>query len=182
MKTDLSKFDNSWYKPGANVIKRFLWYFVNALVFKSSLVPVSRFKVLVLRCFGATVGKKVNIKPSVNIKYPWKLSIGDYAWIGENVWIDNLAQITIGAHCCISQGALLLCGNHNFKLATFELMTGEIVLEDGVWIGAHAIVCTNVICGSHAVLTVGSVATRPLEPFAVYQGNPAVKIKERVIS
>jgi len=182
MKTDLSKFDNSWYKPGANVIKRFLWYFVNALVFKSSLVPVSRFKVLVLRCFGATVGKKVNIKPSVNIKYPWRLSIGDFAWIGENVWIDNLAHVTIGAHCCISQGALLLCGNHNFKLATFELITGEIVLEDGVWIGAHATVCPNVICGSHAVLTVGSIATKTLEPYAVYQGNPAVKIKERVIS
>ena len=179
MKTDLSKFDNSWYKPGANVIKRFLWYFVNVLVFKSSLFPVSRFKVLLLRWFGATVGKKVNIKPSVNIKYPWKLSIGDYAWIGENVWIDNLDDIIIGANVCISQGALLLCGNHNYKKSTFDLITGKIIIEDGAWIGARSVVCPGVTCKSHAVLTAGSIANQDLEPYGIYRGNPAVKIKDR---
>ena len=57
----------------------------------------------------------------MNIKYPWFLAIGDHTWIGEKVWIDNLAEVAIGANCCVSQGAMLLCGNHNYKKSTFEL-------------------------------------------------------------
>jgi putative colanic acid biosynthesis acetyltransferase WcaF len=179
MKTDLSKFDNSWYHPGAGPFKRVAWYFVNALLFKNSLFPISAVKVGLLRLFGATVGKGVNIKPDVNIKYPWRLSVGDYAWIGERVWIDNLDKVSIGAHSCISQGALLLCGNHNYKKDTFDLVTGKIILEEGVWIGAKATVCPGVTCHSHAVLSVGSVATKDLEAYGIYQGNPAMKMKTR---
>ena len=79
-----------------------------------------------LRLFGANVGRGVVLKPRVTIKYPWKLAVGEHSWIGENVWIDNLGQVTIGNHCCLSQGALLLCGNHNYKKATFDLMVGDI--------------------------------------------------------
>jgi len=157
-----------------------LWYFTNAVFFKSSLFPVSGLKVWLLRLFGAKIGKGVNIKPCVNIKYPWLLNIGDYSWIGEKVWIDNLAKVSIGAHCCISQGAMLLCGNHNYKTETFDLMTGEIKLEDGVWIGANATVCPGITCFSHAILAVGSVATKPLDAYVIYQGNPAVKVKDRI--
>ena len=113
--TDLSKFNNSWYQVGASYPKQLIWYFVNVLFFKSSFNPFSSLKVALLRAFGAKVGRGVVIKPSVNIKYPWKLSIGDYSWIGEEVWIDNLDQVKIGANCCISQGALLLCGSHKSR-------------------------------------------------------------------
>jgi putative colanic acid biosynthesis acetyltransferase WcaF len=180
MRTDLSRFDNSWYKPGGNALKRFLWYFTNAIVFKSSLFPVSGLKVILLRLFGARVGKGVNIKPCVNIKYPWRLSIGDYTWIGEEVWIDNQVEISIGSHSCISQGALLLCGNHNYKTETFDLIVKPIVIEEGGWIGAKTVVCPGVTCKSHAILTAGSVATQTLEAYSVYQGNPAVKVRERI--
>ncbi len=122
------------------------------------------------------------IKPSVLIKYPWLLSAGDHIWIGEGVWIDNLAPLTIGSHSCLSQGAYLLTGNHNFTLPAFDLTIAPIVLEDGVWIGARATVCPGVVCGSHSILAVASIATKPLEPYGIYQGNPAVKIKNRVIS
>ena len=179
MKTDLSRFDNSWYHPGAGPFKRVAWYFVNALFFKNSLFPVSAIKVRCLRLFGAAVGKGVNIKPDVNIKYPWRLSIGDYTWIGEGVWIDNLDEVKIGAHCCVSQGALLLCGNHNYKTETFDLITGKIILEEGVWIGAKAVVCPGVTCHGHSVLSVGSVATKDLEAYGIYQGNPAKLVKNR---
>jgi putative colanic acid biosynthesis acetyltransferase WcaF len=182
MKTDISRYDNSFYRPGGTSLKRLLWYFTNVLFFKSSLNPSSGLKCRLLRLFGASVGKGVMIKPSVNIKYPWRLSIGDYSWIGENAWIDNLDDVVIGANCCISQGAMLLCGNHNYRKPTFDLMTGRIVLEDGVWIGAFAVVCPGVICRSHAVLAVNSVATREMEPYSIYQGNPAVKVKERIIT
>lgn len=180
--TDLSVYDNSWYKPGAGPIKRFLWYFVNIVFFMNPLNPVSSIKVLLLRLFGARVGKGVVIKPSVNIKYPWLLQIGNHSWIGEKVWIDNLAKVSIGDHCCISQGAMLLCGNHNYKKTTFDLIVKPITLEEGAWVGAFSIVCPGVTIKSHAILTVQSVATETLEAFGLYKGNPAVRIRERILS
>ena len=131
--------------------------------------------------FGAKIGTKVVIKSRVEIKYPWKLTIGDYAWIGEHVWIDNLDHVSIGDHTCISQGALLLTGNHDYKKSSFDLMVKPIVIEEGAWIGAKAVVTQGVTVGSHALLTVGSVASRNLEPFSVNKGNPAIKVKDRKI-
>ena len=127
------------------------------------------------------IGKNVVIKPSVSVKYPWKLIIGDNVWIGENVWIDNLDQVTIGNNVCSSQGALLLCGNHNYKKTSFDLMVGPIELNDGVWIGAKSVVSQNVVCQSHSVLAVQSVCSSNLEAYSIYRGNPAVKVKNRII-
>lgn len=180
LSTDLSRYNNSWYKPG-NALKRFCWYFTNLVFFKSGF-PVNGIKLILLRFYGASIGKGVVIKPFVNIKYPWKLTVGDYTWIGENAWIDNLGKVVIGNHCCISQGAMLLCGNHNYYKSTFDLIVREIHLEDGAWVGAKSVVCPGVRCGSHSVLSVGSVAVSSLEPYKIYQGNPAQMIKDRVIS
>ncbi len=127
------------------------------------------------------MGKGIVLRHNVNIKSPWFLIVGDYTWIGEGVWIDNLVPVKIGSHVCLSQGAMLQTGNHDFSKSTFDLITGEIVLEDGVWIGAKALVCPNVIAAEHAVLTAGSVATKNMEAYFVYQGNPAVKVKKREI-
>lgn len=177
----LAQYDNSWYRPGPKW-KMVLWLFVNALFFNNGLAVFTGLKCSLLRLFGAKVGKRVNIKPSVNIKYPWLLHIGNDVWIGENVWIDNLGLITIGNDVCISQGALLLTGNHNYTKPFFDLMIGTITLENGVWIGAKSTVCPGVTCKTHAVLTVSSVATTDLEPFGIYQGTPARKIKTRIIN
>jgi putative colanic acid biosynthesis acetyltransferase WcaF len=178
--TDLSQFSNSWYKPG-HPFKRFLWIVVSAVFFRHSLCLGSLQKRIVLRLFGARIGKKVVIKPSVQIKYPWKLEIGDYSWIGEHCWIDNLGQVKIGAHCCLSQRSMLLCGNHNYTKTTFDLMVGDITLEDGAWLGAGSMVGPGVTMGSHSVLTAFSMASADLSPYAVYRGNPAIKVGERRI-
>lgn len=180
--TDLSTFNNDWYFNGKGPIMVLFWYLINIVFLKNPFNPSSAIKVIMLRLFGAKIGKGVVIKPSVNIKYPWKLMIGDHVWIGENVWIDNLADVVIANNVCISQGAMLLTGNHNYKLSTFDLIIGAITLEDGVWIGAKSVVCPGVKCASHSVLAVGSIATKNLEPYSIYQGNPAIKIKERYIS
>ncbi|MDI1323226.1 MAG: WcaF family extracellular polysaccharide biosynthesis acetyltransferase [Algoriphagus sp.] len=181
MKTDLSLFKNDDYQPGS-APKRLTWYLANRLFLNTSILFPSSFKSWLLTLFGAKIGRGVVIKPNVNIKYPWFLTIGEYCWIGENVWIDNLAQVTIGSHVCISQGALLLTGNHDYKKESFDLITGEIVLEDGVWIGAKSVVCPGVRCFSHSVLAVGSVASKDLQAFEIYQGNPALPVRKRVIS
>jgi putative colanic acid biosynthesis acetyltransferase WcaF len=180
-KTNLSTYNNSPFHPGGNLIKRGLWYYLNALFLKTSLVPSNGFKVFLLRLFGAKIGKKVTVKPGVNVKYPWHLTIGDHTWIGENVWIDSLVPVIIGNNVCISQGAVLLTGNHNYKKTSFNLMVQSVVLEDGVWIGAGAMVNPGVIAASHAVLTSGSIATKNLDAYTVYQGNPAVKTRLRII-
>lgn len=177
---------NEKFKPtlviGASKVKLVLWYFVNAVFFKSSINPSSALKIILLKAFGAKIGEGVVIKPSVNIKYPWKLNVDDHTWIGEEVWIDNLVQVSIGKSVCISQGALLLTGNHNYKKTTFDLITGEILLEDGVWIGARATVCPGTVCRTHSIVTVGSVVSKELEPYGIYKGNPAIKISDRFIS
>lgn len=180
LKTDLSKYDNSWYNPGGSGIKKIFWYFINLAFFKSSF-PFYGTKRFLLRAFGAKVGKEVVIKPHVSIKYPWKLELGNYVWIGENVWIDNLELITIKDNACVSQGAMLLCGNHNYKKSSFDLMVGKICIEEGAWVGAKSVVCPGVTLHSHALLTVGSVAIQSLDAYGIYQGNPAVKVRERVI-
>ncbi len=131
--------------------------------------------------FGAKVGVGVVIKPNVNIKYPWFLEVGSHCWIGEGVWIDNLAKIIIGNNVILSQDSYLLTGSHDYKITTFDLMLGEILLEDGVWIGAKAIVCPGVKCHSHSVLSVGSIATQDMDPYTIYQGNPAIVKREREI-
>ncbi|MBA3898773.1 MAG: colanic acid biosynthesis acetyltransferase WcaF [Bacteroidetes bacterium] len=180
-KVDLTKFDNKWYDTGASGLKRLLWYFTNVIFFKSSIFPSYTLKRKLLRSFGAKVGRGVVIKPNVNIKYPWKLNIGKNSWIGEDAWIDNLAIVTIGENVVISQGAFLLCGNHNYKKSSFDLLIGAITIEDGAWIGAKSIVCPGIICHTHAVLTIGSVANANLDAFYIYQGNPAKKVRERVL-
>ena len=179
-KTNLLKYNNSWYNTGASWLMRAVWYFFNAFIVNSSC-PYNFIKIVALRMFGAKVGKNVIVKPRVNIKYPWNISIGNNAWIGERVWLDSLGKINIGANVCVSQGAMLICGNHNYKKSTFDLVVEDINLEEGVWIGTGAIVCAGVTCKSHSLLAAGSVAAKDLDAYSIYQGNPAIKIKDRVI-
>lgn len=185
MKIELSSYDinNTGFERsiGATKIKQVLWYFCSILFIRNPLIPFSGIRIFILKLFGARIGKGVIIRPGVQIKFPWKLSIGDHVWIGEHAWIDNLTNITIGDHVCISQGAYLCTGNHDHKSVGFELIMKPIILEDGVWIGAKAIVAPGVTCFSHCILTAGSVATKNMDAYGIYQGNPAVKVKERII-
>lgn len=177
---NLQSFNNSWYKPGGSLIGRLLWFVLNSLILKSML-PGSFWRRALLRLFGAKIGKMVILKPRISVKYPWNLSIGDHSWLGEKVWIDNLGKVSIGSHCCISQGAILICGNHNYKKSSFDLMVKPIIIMNGAWVGAASAIAPGTEMGKNCVLSIGSTAVGLLEPNAIYQGNPAVKIKDRVI-
>lgn len=178
---DFSKFDNSWYSANRSLGIRVLWIAINKIFFQNNLFPFYRVKVTLLRIFGAKIGQNCVIKPNVNIKYPWNLQMGNHVWIGEQVWIDNLAKILIGSNVCISQGALLITGNHDYKKIGFNLIVDQIILEEGVWICARSIVGPGVICRKNSILCLGSVANKELSSHSIYQGNPAVKIKDRLI-
>jgi putative colanic acid biosynthesis acetyltransferase WcaF len=174
-------FSNSWYDPGKSFFIIVVWYFINCIIFNSYLFPFNKIKIFLLRLFGSKIGDGIIIKPKVNIKYPWNLTIGNNVWIGESVWIDNLAFISIGNNVTISQGALLISGSHNYKRSSFDLIIGEIILEDGVWLAARSVVSSGVTCRSHSVLTLNSVASQDLDAYGVYRGNPAAKYRERII-
>lgn len=180
MEVNLATYNNADYKPG-HLIKRITWFLVNSIFMNSRSLPSSRMRVILLRLFGAKIGRRVVIKPSVNVKYPWFLTVGDNCWIGENVWIDNLCQVTIRNSVCISQGAMLMTGNHDYSSQSFDLVTGAIELHDGVWIGAKSVICPGVVCKSHSILLVNSVATRCLQSYMIYRGNPASKVKRRCV-
>ncbi|QJW90744.1 colanic acid biosynthesis acetyltransferase WcaF [Spirosoma taeanense] len=179
-RTDFSIYDISWYKPGPRW-KLILWFLANSLVLNTYFPIPMALKRFVLKAFGTKMGVGVVIKPGVNIKYPWFLTLGDHVWIGERVWIDNLSEVVIGSHVCLSQGAMLLTGNHDYRRPTFDLTARPITLDDGVWIGAKSVVCPGVRCHSHSVLAVNSVATRSLDEYGIYQGNPAVWVRKREI-
>lgn len=179
--TRLKDFSAATFNKGAGIIRRSLWFFIHALFIQSSWFPFMVCKRYLLKLFGARIGVKFVIKPSVRIKFPWKLEIGDHVWLGEGCWIDNLDHVKIGNNVCVSQGALLLTGNHDYTISSFDYRNAPIVLEEGVWIGANAVVCSGVTCQSHSILTVGSVATKDLKTYTIYQGNPAKKVRERII-
>jgi putative colanic acid biosynthesis acetyltransferase WcaF len=178
---DLARYRPAGYHPGASPLRRAVWYLTNALLFASPLVPFSMIKRVLLRAFGARIGRGVVLKPGVSIKYPWRLAIGDHSWIGEGVWIDNLTHVSIGRNACLSQGAFVLTGNHDYTAVTFDLIVRPVDMADGAWIGAKAIVCPGVTVGRNAVVTVGSVLTHDAEPNGIYAGNPAREVRKRVI-
>lgn len=180
-RVDLSRFNNSTFPRGAGIIKETLWYFTNALFFINPLFPFRSPKPFLLRLFGAQVGKGVVIHPGANIKFPWKLEIGDHVWIGQRVWLDNLDRLAIRSHVVISQGAMLILGSHDYRKVDYPTLTGPVVLEEGAWIGAGAIVLGGVTVGTHALLSAGSVTGRSLKAYTIYRGNPAMPVKERVI-
>ena len=177
---DLGRYVPAGFTRGRPAILEALWILVQAL-FVSSFLPGSAHRRFLLRLFGATIGAKVILKPGMIVKFPWRLTIGENSWIGEQVWIDNLAPVTIGADCCVSQGAYLCTGSHDWTSGDFTLITRGIAIEPGAWIAARATVGPGVTIGRGAVLGLGSVATRDLEPWTVYAGVPAAAIKRRTI-
>lgn len=177
----LASFDGSNFPKGAGLIKATLWYFVNALIVRASWNPFMGIKIWLLRLFGAKIGKGLIIKNNVTVKSPWNLTIGDDCWIGEWAWIDSLDNVRIGSNVCISQGALLLTGNHDYTDPTMPYRNAPVNIEDGAWVGAKATVCPGVTVRRNAILTVGSTATKDLEENGIYQGNPAVKIRLRTL-
>ena len=182
MNVDLSSYSAARFDRGASRARELIWLFVNLVVFRLCPLSLSPLKRVVLRAFGARIGRNVTIKPQVKITFPWKLTIGDHVWLGEGCWLLNLERITIGNNVCISQRAFLCTGSHNHQLPTFDLIVKPITLEDGCWIGASAWVGPGVTVGSHAVLSAGSVATKDLGPGGIYRGNPAVFLRPRISS
>ena len=180
-RVDLSQPDNSEYLRGRSVLVQALWYFFGLPLLRSYYVPVSALKCAVLRLFGAKIGKGVYIKPGIRVKFPWYLVVGDFCWLGEGLWIDNLAPVTIGSHVCISQAAYLCTGNHDWTTANMKLFRQPITIADGSWVGARATLCPGVAIGAGSVIAAGSVVSKSIPECEVWAGNPAAFVRERCL-
>ncbi len=176
----LAHYRNALFSRGRSRFIEALWLLVQC-AFVSSWIPGSAHRRWLLGAFGATVGKGVQIKPGVRVKFPWRLEISDHSWIGEDVWIDNLAPVTIASNCCISQRVYLCTGSHDWSRPTFDLIVRPIHIKQAAWIAACSTVGPGVTVGEGAVLALGSVATHDLEPWTIYTGIPAKPVRKREI-
>lgn len=171
---DLSRFDNAGFDRGAPAWREAAWWLVRSLLFAPWFPVPSNLKVAALRAFGATVGQAVVIRSQVHITFPWRLTIGDQVWIGDGVSILSLDEVTIGSNVCVSQGAYLCTGSHDFRRQSFDLITGPIVIEDGCWVAARAFVGPGVTVGTGSLVGAAAVVTRDVPPRHRALGSPAV--------
>lgn len=176
---DLSAFNNAKFDRGASKTKELAWLLLRGFFFDRSNLPWYRTRRALLRAFGATLGSNPIIKPRVRITFPWRITLGDHVWLGDHVQILNLADITIGDNCCVSQNAFLCTGSHDWSRHDFRLITAPIVLEAEVWICANVFIGPGVTIGKGSVVTAGSVVTRNLPPGMICSGNPCVPVKPR---
>jgi putative colanic acid biosynthesis acetyltransferase WcaF len=156
-----------------------IWYLCKCLFFLTPLPVPGWIKIALLRSFGARIGIGVVIKPRVNIHFPWKLTVGNHVWMGEEVFILNFEPVSIAEQCCISQRAFLCTGNHDYRKPNMPFRNQPITIEAGAWIGAQAFVSPGVTIGSEAVIAAGSIVTRTQPSAMVCAGNPCVPVRQR---
>ncbi len=147
----LAGFRGIGYDKGRPRAVQAAWFAVQNLLFSKWWLPAALRPVL-LRAFGAQLGERILIRHRVRVLWPWKLTIGDDCWIGEDAWILNLEPVVIGHDVCISQGAFLCTGSHDMTSPTFEYDNGPITIGDEVWIGAQALILRGVAVGKGAVV------------------------------
>ncbi|MDF7826692.1 hypothetical protein P4B35_21865 [Pontiellaceae bacterium B12227] len=159
-------------------VMRIFWG-IGKLLFRAVPRPLYAPRRFLLRCFGARIGRKVNIAHSASIYFPWNLEIGDWSAIGEGTRIYNLGKISIGARATISQGAHLCAGTHEFSAPATPLLTPPIRVDGQAWICADAFVGPGVTVGEGAVVGARAVVVKDVDPWAIVAGNPAKFIKTR---
>lgn len=162
-----------------NRLKRLLWSVVHLLLYRTSPTPLHAWRALLLRCFGATMGPDCHFYPGSKIWAPWNLYCAEQVTAGNGAEIYNPAPMHFASHVIVSQGAYLCGATHDYNQAEFPLLAFEMRFGAYSWICARASVGPGVQVGEGAVLGLSSVATRSLEAWTVYAGNPAVALKPR---
>lgn len=156
-----------------------LWWLVQATLFRCSPQLLYGFRRWLLRLFGATIGAGAIIRPSVEIPYPWKLRIGDHAWIGDHAVLYCFAEITIGRNAVVSQKSYLCAGTHDYRSPQFDIEAYPIVIEEEAWIAADVFVGPGVTIGRGTVVGSRSSVFTDLPPMMVCVGSPARPVHAR---
>jgi putative colanic acid biosynthesis acetyltransferase WcaF len=174
---NLGKYDNSDFDRGAPRWKRGLWVVVRCVFFQNPCPWGSAFRSALLRSFGAKIGKGVSIG-NVNISFPWRLVVGDHVWIGDDVGILSLAQVTIESSVCVARRSFLCTGSHDMRREDFKLKVAPILIRTGSWIAIGSLILPGVTIGESAVVSAGSVVLKDVPPNCLVRGNPATVVYE----
>ena len=166
---------------GKNAFIVQLWWLVQGLFFKTSPQFLYGWRRFLLRSFGAQIGKNVIIRPSAQITYPWKVKIGDYSWIGDDVVLYSLGEIEVGANTVISQRSYICTGSHDYNKRDFPIYAKKITIEEGCWLATDVFVAPGLKIEKGTVVGARSSVFNNLKPFSVYAGSPAKFIRKRNI-
>ena len=156
-----------------------LWWLVQATFFRLSPQFLYGWRRFILRCFGAYIGKGVIIRPSVQITYPWKLRIGDYSWIGDEVVLYSLGEIEIGAHTVISQRSYICTGTHDYNTVDFRIYAKKITIGTKCWLATDVYVAPGITISDATVVGARSSVFKSLPEAKICVGSPAQPIKDR---
>lgn len=160
-------------------LARLVWNLTWLVLFRPSLRIMHPWRSVLLRLFGAKIGKNNLIYPDARIWAPWLLETEDVVTIGPRVELYNPGGLVLRHHCVVSQDAFVCGATHDYNDPAFPFVSKRVVLEPYSWVCARAIVLPGVNVGEGAVLGAGSVTSRDLEPWSVYAGNPALRLKAR---
>ncbi|WP_138497274.1 hormogonium polysaccharide biosynthesis acetyltransferase HpsU [Nostoc sp. PA-18-2419] len=177
---DLRKYDQSGFDRGRPGWYILLWWVIQAIAFPLTPQPLNILRCTLLRLFGARIGKGVLIRPTARFTYPWKITIGNYSWIGDNVVLYSLDQINIGEHCIISQKSYLCTGSHDIQDPAFGLKTATITIENGAWVATDCFVGPGVKIGANAVIGARSSVFTNMPSGQVCWGSPCRPNKVRI--
>ncbi|GAA4854079.1 putative colanic acid biosynthesis acetyltransferase [Luteimonas vadosa] len=180
MKLDIARARANRPYTKAEYAGRLAWAIVRPL-FRLSPKPCHGWRRMLLRAFGARIGRDARIDPSARITIPWNLAMGAQASIGECAWIYNLGPVTIGERATVSHLAHLCAGTHDYENAALPLLRMGIVIGDDAWICTEAFVGPGMSVGNGAVVAARAVTVRPVPAWTVVAGNPARAIKTRVL-
>lgn len=178
---DLSQYDMSNFDRGRASWIVILWWFVQAIAFPLSLHNLNGFRCWLLRLFGAKIGKKVVIRPTARFIYPWKVTIGDHSWIGDDVVFYSVDSIYIGSHAVVSQKSYLCTGSHDIQQPNFPLVTAPIQIGNGAWVATDCFVAPGVTIGANSVIGARSSVFRDVPPQQVAWGSPCKARYERTL-
>lgn len=176
---DLSQYKTPKDFRGKSKITVQLWWITYALFFRTSPQVFYGWRRFLLRRFGAKIGKNVIIRPTAQITYPWKVSIGDYSWIGDEVVLYSLGNITVGKNAVISQRSYICTGTHDYNRVDFHIYAEDIIIKDQCWIATDVFVAPGITINEGAVVGARSTVINDLDAFSVYVGAPAKFIKKR---
>jgi putative colanic acid biosynthesis acetyltransferase WcaF len=150
-----------------------LWWIAQAVLVHTSPQLLYGWRRMILRLFGARIGKNVKIRPSVRITYPWKVEIGDHSWIGDGVELYSLGPIRIGSNAVVSQYSYLCAGTHDHHDRLFTIKGMPITVGDEAWVAAHSFIAPGVTIGSGAVVGARSVVLQDIPDNMLAAGHPA---------
>lgn len=158
-------------------IGRIAWALATPL-FSLAPRPFWAWRRVLLRLFGAKVGKQAHVYPSVRIEIPWNLTLGDFCAVGDRAILYALGPISIGARTTISQGAHLCAGTHDWRDAARPLLKPPVSIGNDAWVCADAFIGPGVTVGDGAIVGARGVVTRDVPANSTVAGNPA-RIIER---